>query len=71
MNKTDILSQLEGTTIEERILIIEAILQTVKHDMRVSSSPPLDPEHKPLRGQVIRYDDPYHKHLKLMSKTST
>jgi hypothetical protein len=59
MNKDDILSQLRGTAIEERILIIEAILETVKHDMRVSSSAPLESEHKPLRGRVIRYDEPY------------
>ncbi|HIK12236.1 MAG TPA: hypothetical protein IGS52_18585 [Oscillatoriaceae cyanobacterium M33_DOE_052] len=59
MNKTEIINQLQGTTIEERILIIEAILETVKNDMKLSSSPPLKPEQNPLRGKVIRYDDPY------------
>ncbi|WP_170189986.1 hypothetical protein [Geitlerinema sp. P-1104] len=43
MNEDNILSQLQGTAIEERIV----------------SSPPLDSEHKPLRGRVIRYDEPY------------
>lgn len=59
MNTTEIINQLQGTTIEERILIIEAILQTVKNDMRLSASPPIKPEHNPLRGKVIRYDAPY------------
>ena len=39
-------------------LIIEAILQTVKNDMRSTSLPQLTSEH-PLRGKVIHYDDPY------------
>jgi len=58
MNKTEVINQL-SRTIEERILIIEAILQTVKNDMKLSASPPPKPEHNPLRGKVIRYDDPY------------
>jgi len=59
MIESDILEKLQGTSIEERILIIEAILQTVKNDMRLSASPPIKPEHNPLRGKVIRYDAPY------------
>lgn len=59
MNQSQILTQLQGTSIEERILIIEAILQTVKKDMRSTSSQPLTAEDHPLRGKVIRYDNPY------------
>ncbi|MBE9141871.1 hypothetical protein [Planktothrix mougeotii] len=58
MIKSDILEKLQGTSIEERILIIEAILQTVKNDMRSTSLPQLTSEH-PLRGKVIHYEDPY------------
>jgi hypothetical protein len=58
MIESDILEKLQGTSIEERILIIEAILQTVKNDMRSTSLPQLTSEH-PLRGKVIRYEDPY------------
>ncbi|MEQ9668092.1 hypothetical protein [Coleofasciculus sp. G2-EDA-02] len=59
MNQSQILTQLQGTSIEERILIIEAILQTVKNDMRSTSSQPLPSEEYPLRGKVVRYDNPY------------
>ncbi|MBD2485302.1 hypothetical protein [Planktothrix sp. FACHB-1365] len=58
MIESDILEKLQGTSIEERILIIEAILQTVKNDMRSTSLPQLTSEH-PLRGKVIRYEHPY------------
>ena len=58
MIESDILEKLQGTSIEERILIIEAILQTVKNDMRSTSLPQLTSEH-PLRGKVIRYEYPY------------
>lgn len=59
MNPSKILTQLQGTSIEERILIIEAILQTVKNDMRLTSSQPLTSEYHPLRGKVVHYDNPY------------
>ncbi|MCF3576511.1 hypothetical protein [Planktothrix agardhii] len=58
MIESDILEKLQGTSIEDRILIIEAILQTVKNDMRSTSLPQMTSEH-PLRGKVIHYDDPY------------
>ena len=58
MIESDILEKLQGTSIEERILIIEAILQTVKNDMRSTSLPQLTSEH-PLRGKVIHYENPY------------
>jgi hypothetical protein len=44
MIESDILEKLQGTSIEERILIIEAILQTVKNDMRSTSLPQLTSE---------------------------
>lgn len=59
MNQSKILTQLQGTSIEERILIIEAILQTVKNDMRSTSSQSLTSEDHPLRGKVVHYDNPY------------
>jgi hypothetical protein len=59
MNKSEIINQLQDTSIEERIAIIEAILQTVKNDMRLISSQQLTSEHCPLRGKVISYEESY------------
>ncbi|NEO56373.1 MAG: hypothetical protein F6K54_26785 [Okeania sp. SIO3B5] len=59
MVELEILKKLQGTSIEERILIIEAILQTVKNDMRSTSLKQLSSEERPLRGKVINYDQPY------------
>lgn len=59
MIDSEILKKLQGTSIEERILIIEAILQTVKNDMRLTSSQQLSSEENPLKGKVIHYDAPY------------
>ncbi|MEB3278700.1 MAG: hypothetical protein VKK42_07215 [Lyngbya sp.] len=59
MNKSEIINQLQDTSIEERIAIIEAILQTVKNDMRSISSQKLTSEHRPLRGKLISYEEPY------------
>lgn len=39
MLNSDILDKLQGSSIEERILVIEAILQTVKQDMQKITSP--------------------------------
>ena len=59
MIESEILEKLQGTSIEERILIIEAILQTVKNEMRLISSQQVSFEHQPLRGKVVRYHNPY------------
>lgn len=59
MIESEIIKKLQGTSIEERISIVEAILQTVKNDMRSTSSQPLTSEDCPLRGKVVRYDNPY------------
>ncbi|MGI0495936.1 hypothetical protein [Limnospira platensis] len=56
MIESEILKKIQGTSIEERILIIEAILKTVKKDMR---SRQLSSQDKPLNGKVIYYDNPY------------
>ncbi|MGC9525396.1 MAG: hypothetical protein ACP5D7_07640 [Limnospira sp.] len=56
MIESEILKKIQGTSIEERILIIEAILKTVKKDMR---SRQLSSQNKPLHGKVIHYDNPY------------
>ena len=56
MIESEILKKIQGTSIEERILIIEAILKTVKKDMR-SRQPSC--QDQPLHGKVIHYDDPY------------
>ena len=39
MLDSEILEKLQGASIEERIRVIEAILQTVKHDMQKDASP--------------------------------
>jgi hypothetical protein len=59
MTESEIIEKLQGTSIEERIQIIEAILQTVKNDMRSTSSQQHPSEHHPLRGKVVHYDNPY------------
>lgn len=56
MIESEILKKIQGTSIEERILIIEAILKTVKKDMRSRQPSSQD---QPLHGKVIHYDDPY------------
>ena len=59
MIESEILEKLQGTSIEERILIIEAILQTVKNEMRLISSQQVSFNHQSLRGKVVRYHHPY------------
>ncbi|MDJ0516137.1 MAG: hypothetical protein QNJ74_07695 [Trichodesmium sp. MO_231.B1] len=59
MIDSEILKKLQGKSIEERILVIEAILQTVKNDMGLTSSHQLSSEEHPLKGKVIHYDAPY------------
>lgn len=60
MIESEIIEKLQETSIEERILIIEAILKTVKDEMRSTSSKELSQDSpKPLKGKLIRYDDPY------------
>lgn len=60
MIESEILEKLKETSIEERILIIEAILQTVKNEMRSTRSKELSQDSpKPLKGKLIRYNDPY------------
>ena len=53
MIDSEILKKLQGTSIEERILVIEAILQTVKNDIGLTSSQQLSSEQHPLKGKVI------------------
>ncbi len=45
-------------SIEARIRLIKAILRSLKQDMR-SVSQQIPSESNPLRGKVIRYDNPY------------
>ncbi len=59
MLDSEILEKLQGALIEERIRVIEAILRSLKHDMRSALSQQILPESNPLRGKVIHYDDPY------------
>lgn len=59
MIESEILEKLEGTSIEERIQVIEAILRTVKSDMRAVPSQQVLAGQGSLKGKVIRYDDPY------------
>ncbi|NEP91260.1 MAG: hypothetical protein F6K18_33125 [Okeania sp. SIO2C2] len=59
MIESEILKKLEGTSVEERIQIVEAILQTLKHDMRSTSSQQLSSHELSLQGKVIYYEEPY------------
>jgi hypothetical protein len=59
MIDSEILEKLQGASIEERILVIEAILRTIKNDVQSTPSQQISSEHHPLRGKVIRYDNPY------------
>jgi len=60
MIESEILKKLEGVSIEERILIIESILQTIKNEMRSTSSKKLSQgSPKQLKGKLISYKDPY------------
>lgn len=58
MLDSDIMNQLQGATIEERIRVIEMILKTLKQELR--ASPPRSvAEQRPLRGKVRHYTAPY------------
>ncbi len=59
MIESEILEKLQGTSIEERIQVIEAILRTVKSDMRGVPSPRVLAKPDALKGKVIRYEEPY------------
>ena len=58
MLDVDILNQLHGASIEERIRVIEMILKSLKQDLRVSNAQAVAEQH-PLRGKVRYYEDPY------------
>lgn len=58
MLDAEILNQLHGTSIEERIRIIEMILTTLKQDLRTNNTQSAA-EQLSLRGKVRHYDDPY------------
>jgi hypothetical protein len=58
MLDTDILNQLSGASIEERIRIIEMILKSLKQDLRASKSQAVAAQ-RPLRGTVRHYEGPY------------
>lgn len=45
-------------SIEVCIRVIEVILRSLKHDMQ-SASQHIPSESNPLRGKMIRYDEPY------------
>ena len=59
MLDSEILDKLQGSSIEDRIRVIEAILNTLKHDMRSPTSQQFPSESNPLRGKVIYYNNPY------------
>ncbi|MBO1346112.1 MAG: hypothetical protein EBE86_001330 [Hormoscilla sp. GUM202] len=59
MIESEILEKLQETSIVDRIKIIEAILRSVKNDMRKDSEQKSLPGEYPLRGKVISYDEPY------------
>lgn len=57
MLDSNILKKLQEASIEERIQLIEAILQTLKHDLNERSRPS-DNSNRSLRGKVRRYENP-------------
>ena len=59
MLDSEILEKLQGASIEERIRVIEAILRSLKHDMRSALSQQSPSDFNSLRGKIIHYDDPY------------
>jgi hypothetical protein len=58
MLESGILQKMQGVAIEERIRIIEMILQSLKQDLRASNAQAIADQH-PLRGTVRHYEDPY------------
>jgi hypothetical protein len=58
MLDADILNRLNEASIEERIAMIEMILQSLKQDLRASNAQAVA-AHRPLRGTVRHYEDPY------------
>ena len=58
MIESEILEKLQGTSIEKRIQVIEAILRTVKSDMRPIPSQQVLAGQVSLKGKVIRYEEP-------------
>jgi hypothetical protein len=59
MIDSETLEKLQNVSIEERITIIETILQSLKNDMRSASIQKTSSGPNPLKGKVIHYDDPY------------
>jgi predicted RNA methylase len=59
MLDSEILEKLQGSSIEDRIRVIEAILNTLKHDVRVLPSQQNLSVSNPLKGKVIYYNNPY------------
>lgn len=58
MINPELLEQLQAASIDDRIAIIEAILRSLKRDVR-SASRQSNAENRPLRGKVRHYDNPY------------
>ncbi|MBL1179071.1 MAG: hypothetical protein FWK01_29105 [Pantanalinema sp. GBBB05] len=58
MGDPELLEQLKTASVDERINLIEVILQSLKRDIH---SPPRQTiaETRPLRGKVRYYEDPY------------
>jgi hypothetical protein len=54
----NLLEQLKTASVDERINLIEAILQSLKRDIHSASRQTIADTH-PLRGKVRYYEDPY------------
>jgi hypothetical protein len=54
----ELLEQLKTASVDERINVIEAILQSLKRDVHSASRRAIA-ETRPLRGKVRYYEDPY------------
>jgi hypothetical protein len=54
----ELLEQLKTASVDERINLIEAILQSLKRDIHSAPRQAIA-ETRPLRGKVRSYEDPY------------
>ncbi|MFM2432987.1 MAG: hypothetical protein RLZZ511_4201 [Cyanobacteriota bacterium] len=53
-----LLTKLKTASIDERINLIETILQSLKQDLQSVPRPSIA-ENRPLRGKLRHYEDPY------------
>ena len=58
MLDSEVFEKLQTASVAEKIQLIEAILQTLKHDLSEQTQPSRNHD-QPLRGKLRHYDSPY------------